>query len=222
MPKLPLTRIFLKGLNGKYYRVCSISHAQDFKEEPYIKVIFPDFRGKSFTRSHTAKGADAPDDVSQDSFTEITYHYKSGIRHLKKANSSLYQQKDLPKLEEKHFLDLFRYTIHRLDNFESFDAVPSDNLHFVLPTVFSEKSRILRFELVEIIKQVQFNNTEPTTVDLLGAYEIPLAKPGANCVVLDSAMKYDIPPTGIFSEVFLEDDPTHNLVEIHLPTNDIG
>lgn len=84
MSKLAIKRIFIRDLNGKYYKICGISNPKDHFREYYVKILFPTFEHTSWIgQERDANFNPTSYEEYKTDIEEFTYHYNGGVAHYK-------------------------------------------------------------------------------------------------------------------------------------------
>lgn len=130
MPKIPKTRIVLRDQNGGFWRLCNISNLVDSRQEPYLKIMLPEFKSGLFTNGIGFREQDGFSKELNGSKSikcspeSISYHYMGGLRHLKtREGAYLSTNRNFPNIEKaKKSILICRFVIA---NFDSYEKLPN-------------------------------------------------------------------------------------------------
>ncbi len=176
-------RILIKWKND-LFKLCGFSCLLDKKTEPYIKFVFPKTSDSYKVNKIDNDGITRRPQIDSN-FYEFSYHYLSGIRHLKYSKERIDQVKNLPTISENQCIHLFSVTIHY---FKSYQIQKNKmDRDFLISRQFELKdSRLFNFCL--------FYKTKPKfrTKDLnlipIDTYSFPISK-DLNLGIYDTVLK---------------------------------
>ncbi len=185
MNKLAIKRVFIRDLEGSYFKICGISNPQDRFGEYYVKIVLPTFEHTSWI------GQERDDNFNPTSYEEykmsiqeFTYHYNGGVAHYKTTDPKYLDQiKELPCLQESKGLDLLTYTIFSLSPWKPHDAENIAETDYVLKHPFNEMPRDIQITLSNDpdVRMTNIGKAKMLTVDTF-----PLKEPRVYMTVVDS------------------------------------
>ncbi len=209
MNKLVFKRFFIKDTVGNYYRIFNVANPTDSRGEFYLKIVFPDIRGiPVITGVHDKDGIVSQFNLEK-GVHEFSYHYRSGVSHLKDESGKVDSKRNLPTLHDFPSLHLVRFVIRTLDIFElqiNPTITPED---FILPITFDGKARGFEFAISRVSGEWKVTNSQG--IDPVYTYKIPLNDPNVYFHISDSVWNRDPIAQGkpLF-EIFRYDNPTDN------------
>lgn len=208
--KLNLKRVFLRDDKGNLYRIFAIANNKDHKGESYIKIIIPDIKDVPLITGKHNKGGIVTDlDRLNGGISEFSYHYRSGVSHLKDSKIHIDQKRGIATLHEHQALHLVRFIIRSLDTFKIQKESKITENDFVLPIAFDGKPR--GFELAISRTSGGWNIINEQGTDPVHTYKIGLTDPNVSFHIADSLWhRPPIQPGDCPFEIFRYDDPTSN------------
>lgn len=174
--------IILKDTKEVLYRIVKIGHEKDKYGNDYFKVMMPDLIGKKIHTKKTHQYVRPPDisafiqsisEFNMEEFHEFTYHYTKGVAHFKNNRGKhIHQMKNLPKLQDKKFLNFIRFIIHDLKKFKIYKKSLTNN-DLVLNLPLNNLGRLLNLYLLEDIN-IKIENNDKRVI-LIKDYKINIS-----------------------------------------------
>lgn len=211
MSKLDFKRVFLKDDGDKYYRIFSVANGEDYTGERYVKLVFPDIVGVPLiTGEHNKEGIVTNRDILPGGVNEFSYHYRSGISHLKSFDEYIDSKRNIPTLLDKPALHLVRFVVRSLKIFKEQRLSKITENDFVLPLVFDGRARGFELSISRISGPWKVINTQGD--DPVQTYKLALNDPNVSFHIADCLWnRPPIVPGEPLFEIFRYDDPTNNL-----------
>ena len=212
MSKQNHKRVYLKDEKGNYYRIFGIMNEKDSRGEYYVKLVFPDvLKIPLVTGKHNKDGVITEINSLPNGVLEFSYHYRSGISHLKDdSNIHIDQKRDIADLHKNPALHLVRLVIRSLDLFKIQNKHVVDDNSFIIPNAFDGKPRGFELAISRISGEWNVINTqgeEPVSTYKIGLNDLNVYFHIADCVWTRNPMVNK--PTAF--EIFRYDNPTNNI-----------
>lgn len=171
---LELQRLLIKDDQNNLFRIFQFGTGIDKPQgEPYIKICFPYFKSARLYKVDKPKKINdnffAKLDYEEVKIDEFTYHYQSGVSHLKSSNKPIKQLRNLPKIKAVkaiHLLTMYIFDLSPVPKFEK----KLGKFDFILPDKFKIKNgRMLDICLVQT--DVALDLKDKSDINYFNKYE---------------------------------------------------
>lgn len=169
-----MNRFIIKNQEGELFRLLGFTIMFDKFHEPFLKVVFPDFKnGSCVAMPEKSDGSKTIQEVYRDGFfakkepglCEFTYHFVNGVSHFKSKNQHKLQIKNQLRLADAqpiHILTLFLFDLSQFKKYQPSKIKAGRD--YTLERPFNDNGMVFDLYLSKIDSQPKVKSTHDAKV----------------------------------------------------------